>query len=292
VAWLEFTFPLGDLDRERVEALVEDCGALSVTYRDAGDAPVLEPAPGEVRLWPETLATALFDAAAEPALVELRLSQLRGAPWPGEWRRLDDRDWTRAWMDDFAPMRFGARLWIQPSGTEVAAAEAVIVALDPGLAFGTGTHPTTALCLEHLDAHPPVGRSVLDFGCGSGVLAIAALKLGARSAHGVDLDPQALQASADNAARNGVAAQLSLSLPEDAPSAARYDTVLANILSGPLVALAPALSAAVAPGGELVLSGILAPQVEEVVAAYAALDPSPAITLRDGWARIHLTARS
>jgi ribosomal protein L11 methyltransferase len=295
--WLELTFPLGELSRETAEDLLERVGALAVTHRDAGDHPVLEPAPGEIRLWAETHTTALFETSTAVDLVELVLRQnLPGAAeWFCEWRVLDDRCWERAWMDDFGPMRFGQRLWIQPSGCELpehATADAVVVSLDPGLAFGTGTHATTALCLEHLDQRPPIRHTVLDFGCGSGVLAIAALKLGASSAIGVDIDPQALSAAAANAERNEVGDRLILALPVALPVEERYQTVLANILSGPLVELSSQLSRAVKSGGELVLSGILERQVDEVLAAYSQMDPKPEVALRDGWARIRLVASS
>jgi ribosomal protein L11 methyltransferase len=274
--------------------VLERSGALSVTHQDAGEQPVLEPEPGEVRLWPRTHTTALFDADAPTELIELALRQHLGDDLvqASSWRTLADREWEREWLVDFAPMRFGQRLWIEPSGCVVDAPEAVIVSLDPGLAFGTGTHPTTALCLEHLDARPPVGHRVLDFGCGSGVLAIAALKLGASSAIGVDIDPQALHAAADNAERNQVGDRLTLAPPVALPEGEQYDTVLANILSGPLIDLAPQLAAALAPGGQLLLSGILEPQVEAVRTAYAELDATPEVVLREGWACIRLVARS
>ncbi|MBP3863108.1 MAG: 50S ribosomal protein L11 methyltransferase, partial [Pseudomonas sp.] len=197
-----------------------------------------------------------------------------------------DQDWERSWMDNFHPMRFGQRLWIVPSWHAAPEPDAVNLLLDPGLAFGTGTHPTTALCLEWLDGQDLKNCTVLDFGCGSGILAIAAMLLGAKHAVGTDIDVQALEASRDNANRNGVDPQLfPLYLPEDMPQV-QADVVVANILAGPLVSLAPQLSSLVKPGGRLALSGILAEQGEEVAAAYAQdfdLDP---IANRDGWVRI------
>ncbi len=183
-----------------------------------------------------------------------------------EW--LDDRDWERAWMDHFHPMRFGRRLWICPTGGEVTQTDAVIVDLDPGLAFGTGTHPTTALCLEWLDGHDLHGRTVIDFGCGSGVLAIAALKLGAARAIAVDHDPQAVLATRDNAARNGVADRIEV-LHSDDFQAGQADLVMANILANILIDLAPTIAGLVAPGGDLVMSGILRDQADAVAQAYA-----------------------
>lgn len=189
-------------------------------------------------------------------------------------------------MDNFHPMRFGQRLWIVPSWHAAPEPDAVNLLLDPGLAFGTGTHPTTALCLEWLDAQPLDGMQVLDFGCGSGILAIAALLLGAEHAVGTDIDVQALEASRDNAGRNGIdPARFPLYLPEQLPQG-QADVVVANILAGPLVALAPRIIERVKPGGRLALSGILLEQAEEVRAAYTSqfdLDPTAE---KDGWVRI------
>ncbi|MEW6692942.1 MAG: 50S ribosomal protein L11 methyltransferase, partial [Pseudomonadota bacterium] len=205
----------------------------------------------------------------------------------GAWGYVEDQDWERAWMDQFQPLRFGEKLWIVPSWIEAPDAEAVNILLDPGLAFGTGTHPTTALCLEWLDGADMAGKTVLDYGCGSGILAIAALKLGATDAWGIDIDPQALTATRDNAARNGIeASRLHTGLPGALPKDALFDVLLANILMGPLIELAPTLTGHVRPGGRLVLSGLLGEQAEEVMAAYAAdfdFDP-PA--LKEGWARL------
>lgn len=189
-------------------------------------------------------------------------------------------------MDNFQPMRFGQRLWIVPSWHAAPEPDAVNLLLDPGLAFGTGTHPTTALCLEWLDAQQLQGRQVLDFGCGSGILAIAALLLGAEQAVGTDIDIQAIEASRDNAGRNGIdPARFPLYLPEQLPDG-QADVVVANILAGPLVELAGQIGERVKPGGLLALSGILVEQAEEVRAAYADkfdLDPTAE---KDGWVRI------
>ena len=269
------------------DALVES-GAVSVTFQDTHDNPVFEPLPGETLLWGDTDVIGLYDAETDMAEVVAMLEQhpLLGAGFRHKIEQLEDKDWEREWMDNFHPMRFGERLWICPSWRDVPDPDAVNVMLDPGLAFGTGTHPTTALCLEWLDGQELAGQQVLDFGCGSGILAIAALLLGAREAVGTDIDVQAIEASRDNAQRNGVADEkLALYLPEHMP-AMQADVLVANILAGPLVSLAPQLSGLVRPGGLLALSGILAEQGEEVAAAYAAdfdLDP---IVVRDGWVRI------
>jgi ribosomal protein L11 methyltransferase len=270
---------------ESVEDLLLELGALCTSLEDAGDHPLLEPRPGETPVWPEAVVSGLFEDDVEAACVMLSLCARLAVSADAITREdVEDRDWVRAWMDDFRPMRFGGNLWICPTGFEPPDPDAVNLRLDPGLAFGTGTHPTTALCLEWLDAHPPADAAVIDYGCGSGVLAIAALKLGARHAVGVDLDPQALVATRDNARRNHIPdAQLPVCLPEDL-DAAPADLVMANILSGPLVDLAPALTGLVRPGGRLVLSGLLARQAGAVAAAYARRFSMKAPVLKEGWA--------
>lgn len=283
------------LEAVQVEEICFAQGALSVVLTDQHDDAILEPAPGELRLWPSTRLQALFatDSLDAGGLISLTttLAAALGCPLERlQVEHLADRAWEREWLRDFKPMRFGERLWIAPhhAADELQASpagrEAVIVRLDPGLAFGTGTHPTTRLCLEYLDqiystTNDRIPRTVLDYGCGSGVLAIAALKLGAARAYAFDTDPQALVASADNAADNGVAAQLVL---ESAPQGAA-DLVLANILAGPLCELAPTLLAAMHEHATLVLAGLLEEQADEVIAAYA-----PALQLsrwgtREGW---------
>jgi len=260
---------LEQLEPERVEEILDRHGALAVTLTDAADEPVLEPAPGETPLWGQTRITGLFPLDADLDALTLDLLASLGVERLPEHRieALADREWEREWLRDFRPMRFGQRLWVCPSGHEVADPAAVVVRLDPGLAFGTGTHPTTALCLAFLDSENLQGRRVLDYGCGSGVLAIAALLLGAASATGVDIDPQALIAANSNAAGNGVGSRLALR-PGSADCGSGYDIVVANILAGPLVEMAPRLAACIAPGGRLALSGILTSQADAVQAAY------------------------
>lgn len=284
---------------QRVEHALEELGALSITLLDAHDDPILEPGPGETPLWPEIVANALFEVAVdERGLIEA-LRELAGPVLDGELalRDVEDADWTRAWMDQYQPMQFGRRLWIYPSSIDPpdaaegaangAEATPVIVTLDPGLAFGSGTHPTTAMCLEFLDALPLAGARVLDYGCGSGILAIAALKLGAASALGVDNDPQALVATRDNAERNAVAGCIAACEPGDARVVDRgFDVVVANILAGALTALAGVICRAAKPGAPIALSGILAEQADEVVQCYAAFCDALAVTRQGDWVRV------
>ncbi len=291
--WLQLTFDTHKTHAETSAAMLEAAGALSVTFGDAGDEPQLEPGPGETPLWSHVSVSALFeDDAASQALLE-RLAaglgeQMGAAP---RIERIADQVWERVWLDEFRPTRFGERLWVCPHGQAPGAGDAVVVSLDPGLAFGTGHHATTAMCLEWLDGADLTGKRVLDFGCGSGILAIAAIKLGAANAVALDHDPQALEATRDNAAANAVAECIAIHSPEDLPEG-DFDCVLANILAGPLVALAPKLIARLRPGGKLVLSGILAGQVESVRAAYAdaiELDPT---RMREDWAAITGTRKA
>lgn len=287
MAWLQLVF---DSNRERAPELEDallELGALSVTLQDNADEPVLEPGVGETPLWSETRLLALFDEDTNPdAVIAALREQLPALPnWRAE--RVEDQAWERAWMDDFQPQRFGARLWVCPSWCEPPDPDGVILALDPGLAFGTGTHPTTALCLEWLDGQPLAGATVVDYGCGSGILAIAALLLGAERAVAVDNDPQALIATRDNAERNGIAPdRLVTCLPDALPAGTVAEVVVANILAGPLQALAPTLTGLCAPGGRLALSGILAEQAEPVAAAYRPRFTLAEPTTRAEWVRL------
>lgn len=285
--WLQVRLAITPEQAETYEDALLEVGAVSVTFMDAEDQPIFEPDLGTTPLWSHTHLLALFEADTDPANLVAHLQLLTGGDLPEhQIERIEDQDWERSWMDNFQPMRFGQRLWIVPSWHEAPEPQAVNLLLDPGLAFGTGTHPTTSLCLQWLDGQELDGCSVLDFGCGSGILAIAALLLGAQHAVGTDIDPQALEASRDNASRNGIAAErFPLYLPGDMPTGT-YDVVVANILAGPLVQLAPTISAHVRPGGRLALSGILAEQAEEVRAAYAELFELDPTAVQDGWVRI------
>ncbi len=285
--WLQVRLAITPEQAETYEDALLGVGAVSVTFMDAEDQPIFEPDLGTTPLWSHTHLLALFEADTDPANLIAHLQLLTGGELPThEIEHIEDQDWERSWMDNFQPMRFGQRLWIVPSWHAAPEPDAVNLLLDPGLAFGTGTHPTTALCLEWLDGQALADCDVIDFGCGSGILAIAALLLGAPQARGTDIDPQALEASRDNASRNGIdPARFPVYLPADMPQQPA-DVVVANILAGPLVSLAPQISALVKAGGRLALSGILAEQAEEVREAYAdAFDLDPT-AIKDGWVRI------
>ena len=269
MSWLQAHLTVDSARAPLVELLFEELGALSVTLVDAEDEPMLEPPPGAMPLWSRTRVTGLFpgDQDADELRSRIDASLNRDNSRSLALERLDDQPWERAWLAHFRPMRFGERLWICPSGQAVEAPDAVVVDLDPGLAFGTGTHPTTALCLEWLDGASLEGKTLIDYGCGSGILAIAALKLGAARVIAVDHDPQALVATVENARRNRVEQRLEVCLPQDLPPL-QADIVLANILANVLVELAPGIVSHLRRGGDLVLSGILDHQASEVVSAY------------------------
>ncbi len=291
--WLELSLRCPAADESRLEAALEDLGALSVSLMDAADAEnekaILEPGVGEIPLWPEVTLSALFERDVDEQLLlhALEAYDERIDLSTASFRVVEDQDWERAWMDQYRPMKFGARTWIIPWNMPAPpeAEGGAIVRLDPGLAFGSGTHPTTALCLQWLDSLDLRGQTVLDFGCGSGILAVAALKLGAARAVGVDNDPQALLASADNALRNGVGEQLTVSLPEN-EIAAQYPLVVANILASALDVLADTLAARVAPGGAIALSGILHGQETALLERYAPWFEQLEVTRLDDWMRI------
>lgn len=272
---------------EAAEAALFDAGALSVTLTDAVDDAILEPAPGEVRLWPQTVLQALFPAeAAGPESILVLAGALDLPAERIRAERVADRAWEREWLKDFHSMRFGRRLWIVP--THESAPEdpaAVCVRLDPGLAFGTGTHPSTALCLRWLDAHLHPGATVIDYGCGSGVLGIAALLLSADTAHACDIDPQALIATRDNAGRNAVEARL-LVHDEESTLPRGVDVVIANILAGTLVELAPRLCSLLRPGGQLVLAGILKQQAHEVRVGFSPWLNLSVFAEHEGWSAL------
>ncbi|ABQ22081.1 TPA: 50S ribosomal protein L11 methyltransferase [Vibrio cholerae] len=287
--WIQIKLNATNDNAEAIgDMLMEETGAVSVTFLDAKDTPVFEPLPGETRLWGDTDVVALYEADMDTSLIlqQIKASNMLAEGFAHKVEQVEDKDWEREWMDNFHPMQFGRRLWICPSWREVPDPQAVNVMLDPGLAFGTGTHPTTALCLEWLDNLDLTGKTVIDFGCGSGILAIAAIKLGAAKVIGIDIDPQALLASKDNAARNGVEDQIEVYLPKDQPEGLVADVVVANILAGPLRELSPTIKGLLKPGGQLAMSGILDTQAESVAEFYRddlELDP---IAEKSEWCRI------
>jgi len=287
MAWLQLHLAAHDDQVEALQSLLEDLGAVAVTLTDAADQPLFEPPPGETPLWRDVVISALFEQETDQAALTAALATALNAPLPTHrFETLEDKQWERAWMDDFQPMCFGQRLWIVPSWTEAPDPHATNLKLDPGLAFGTGTHETTDLCLQWLDQADVQGKHVMDFGCGSGVLAIAALLLGAEHAVCCDIDPQALLATYANAELNGVADRVTCVLPRDLPEGSQYQLVLANILAGPLVELSGQLTALCEPGGELVLSGILATQGDAVRDAYASAFALAPNAQKNDWLRI------
>jgi ribosomal protein L11 methyltransferase len=293
MTFYEIEFPLATMSVESVEEALFDVGASSVTFVDRRDEPVLEPKPGEFRLWSDTLVRALFPVSADAVTNLERLAGALGShiTQTARLRAVADQDWERVWLTGWQSLRFGRRLWVCP--TEAGPPDdpdAVVVRLDPGLAFGTGTHPTTALCLQILESLPVAGRSIIDYGCGSGILGIAALKLGAAHVCAVDIDPQALLATRENAVRNGVAANVVVR-GIDALGGAEPLTpafcVMANILAGPLIELAPILTAACEAGGYLLLSGLLKTQAYAVKAAYSSAFDMVRVVERDDWCCIY-----
>ncbi len=284
--WIQIRINATAKTADKVSNMLLGRGAQAVTFMDAKDVPVYEPMPGETPLWGETEVMGLFDAETNPAPTIAFFQQIFGENVGYKVEQLEDKDWVREWMDHFHPMQFGERLWICPSWRDVPNPDAVNVMLDPGLAFGTGTHPTTALCLQWLDGLDLTGKTVVDFGCGSGILGIAALKLGAARVIGIDIDPQAIQASRDNAARNGVADQIELYLPADQPQDVEADVVVANILAGPLRELAPLIAGHGKPGSLMALSGVLesqAPELETIYGQWFEMDPT---AVKEEWCRL------
>ncbi|WP_054545432.1 50S ribosomal protein L11 methyltransferase [Aeromonas dhakensis] len=284
--WIQIRINATAKTADKVSNMLLGRGAQAVTFMDAKDVPVYEPMPGETPLWGETEVMGLFDAETDPAPTIAFFQQIFGEDVGYKVEQLEDKDWVREWMDHFHPMQFGERLWICPSWRDVPNPDAVNVMLDPGLAFGTGTHPTTALCLQWLDGLDLAGKTVVDFGCGSGILGIAALKLGAARVIGIDIDPQAIQASRDNAMRNGVADQIELYLPADQPQDVEADVVVANILAGPLRELAPLIAGHGKAGSLMALSGVLesqAPELETIYGQWFEMDPT---AVKDEWCRL------
>ncbi len=292
--WIQAIVDITADQSAEIEDLLMAIGAQAVTMRDGANQPIYEPPLGTTPLWDNVNLWALFDAEQPVDAQMLQLADIYqteyNKPFPNyKLELVEDKDWIREWMDTFKPMPFGKRLWICPSWLEPTDPDAVNLKLDPGLAFGTGTHPTTSLCLKWLDGQDVSGKTVVDFGCGSGILGVAAMILGAKHLVGIDIDPQAILASNENTERNNVSMDtVEFYLPEDAPSY-QADMVLANILAGPLVELKNAILSYLLPGGLLVLSGILASQAQEVADAYAENCTINLIKEDDGWVRIDAT---
>ena len=289
MTWIQLRLSANEDNAEKFSDWLSASGAQAVTFIDAQDTPIYEPLPGdEVIYWSNTVVMGLFDASHDMDKV---ISYLQGIhPDKAQMRykleQIEDKDWEREWMDNFHPMKFGQRLWICPSWRDVPDPTAINVMLDPGLAFGTGTHPTTALCLTWLDGLDLQDKVVVDFGCGSGILSLAALKLGAKKVIGIDIDPQALQASLANAQRNNVDNRLELYLPKDQPTL-KADVVVANILAGPLRELAPTIIKFVGEKGLLALSGVLEEQAENLQEIYGQWCDMQPVTVQEEWVRLN-----
>ena len=284
--WIQINVTVDEKKVKKVSSMLQGAGAQAVTYTDAKDAPIYEPPVGSTKLWTSTVVTGLFETDIDPFRIVSFIKKHFGEDVFCRVEQLEGKDWVREWMEYFKPMKFGSRLWICPSTCSVPDPSAVNVMLDPGLAFGTGTHPTTAMCLEFLDSENLEGKTVIDYGCGSGILAVAALKLGAREVCGIDIDPQAVEATRDNAARNDVSSRLQVFLTGEKPQNLAADVLVANILAGPLRELAEEISHLVKTGGRLALSGILETQAEELSQIYSKWFKIDDICTKDEWARI------
>ena len=287
--WIQLRLSANEENAEKFSDWLSASGSQAVTFIDAQDTPIYEPLPGdEVIYWSNTVVMGLYDASHNMDKVISYLQGIHPDKMAMRYKLepLEDKDWEREWMDNFHPMKFGQRLWICPSWRDVPDPTAVNVMLDPGLAFGTGTHPTTALCLTWLDSLDLQGKTVVDFGCGSGILSLAALKLGAKKVIGIDIDPQALQASLANAQRNKVDDRLALYLPKDQPSL-KADVVVANILAGPLRELAPTIIDFLDEKAVLALSGVLEDQAKALQVIYGQWCDMEVFTVQEEWVRLN-----
>ncbi|MDG1311464.1 MAG: 50S ribosomal protein L11 methyltransferase [Porticoccaceae bacterium] len=286
--WIQLQIEVSRQYSESAEDAMLDAGAVSVTLQDAADQPILEPGVGETPLWDNCILKALFPSSVNTDVISTDLkvslqSELR-------WELLEDKDWSQEWKQYFQPLQCGDRLWICPSWTDAPDPNGINLLLDPGLAFGTGSHPTTHLCLRWLDQQDLTGKTIIDYGCGSGILGIAALLLGAEKVIAIDNDPQALLVSRDNAQRNNIADErLITCLPEAIPTGSTADVMVANILAAPLIELAGNISELTAPDGLLCLSGLLESQIEDVSAPYQVHFDFDALGIEDQWARLSAT---
>lgn len=287
MAWHQLSVISDEQTAPLIADYFSDLGAVSVTYMDAEDEPVYEPGIGETKIWSNTQVIALYELDYDPIAIQAQVTQQFQGHTLQQWQHeeIADQAWERAWMEYYHPMKFADRLWVCPTGQEQYEPDTVCLTLDPGLAFGTGTHPTTALCLEWLASHDLIGKTVIDYGCGSGILAVAAVLLGADFAHAVDIDPQALTATDSNAEKNQVQSKIRCYLPEQFPRLPA-EVVVANILAKPLIEMAEPITNLVQPGGMLILSGILHEQADSVIAAYEryiAFDP---VVQQEDWIRL------
>ncbi|MCP3689827.1 MAG: 50S ribosomal protein L11 methyltransferase [Gammaproteobacteria bacterium] len=294
MAWWQFSIQCSSKELALVEGLLLELGAVSINIADAGDEPIYEPLPGDTPVWSESIISGLFDSSELPEQLHQNLAYHLPNHMSGSIRQelLEDQDWVQAYREHFFPIQCGAKLWVVPSWHKAPDPTAVNIELDPGLAFGTGGHPTTALCLSWIAEHTIENKSVIDYGCGSGILAIAASKLGASQVSAVDIDPQALDASRRNAERNRIPGRnLKLSLPENMDRSP-VDLLIANILCGPLVDLTKPLSELVKPGGNILLSGILQQQANDIQSAYQTFFDLDPVCANDGWIRVTGTRRN
>jgi len=289
MSWHQISIITDKQTAPEISDFFSEIGAVSVTYMDAEDQPVYEPAPGETRIWSLTKVIALFELDSEPELVKTVLFSKFKDQLLQDWfyEILEDQTWERTWMEHYHPMKFSDSLWVCPTGQEISEENTICMTLDPGLAFGTGTHATTALCLEWLASHDLTNKVVIDYGCGSGILAVAALLLGAKEAHAIDIDPQAITATIANAEKNKVADKIKCYLPEQF-DAFQADVVIANILAQPLCELSEPIASLIKPSGQLVLSGILTEQAKSVITAYQQHNIQvQAPTIQDDWCRLN-----
>ena len=289
--WIQLNIEASPQQTEQIEDAVLDAGAVSVTLQDAADQPILEPGVGETPLWDSCILTALFSASVDTSATVDQINAFLPFTIKTDWQPVEDKDWSQEWKKHFKPISCSqGRLWICPSWIDAPKADAVNLRLDPGLAFGTGSHPTTMLCLNWLEKQSLKGKTVIDFGCGSGILGIAALLLGANKVWAIDNDPQALLASRDNAQRNGIDDdRLITLLPEQIPSEAKADIMVANILAKPLIDLADQIIALTLSESQLCLSGILSHQIDQVSAAYSNSFVFEPATLEDDWVQLAAT---
>jgi ribosomal protein L11 methyltransferase len=289
--WIQLNIEASPQQTEQIEDAVLDAGAVSVTLQDAADQPILEPGVGETPLWDNCILTALFSASVDTSATVDQINAFLPFTIKTDWQPVEDKDWSQEWKKHFKPISCSqGRLWICPSWIDAPKADAVNLRLDPGLAFGTGSHPTTMLCLNWLEKQPLKGKTVIDFGCGSGILGIAALLLGADKVWAIDNDPQALLASRDNAQRNGIDDdRLITLLPEQIPSEAKADIMVANILAKPLIDLADQIIALTLTKSQLCLSGILSHQIDQVSVAYSNSFVFEPATHEDDWVQLAAT---